>query len=217
MEGVGGKCQELTSQEHPGIVLLCTSIEIWLCSYFRTGSKSSSLPPGPASWWKSASSGQAGEAPVQHHPSSDAALGSDLVCSVAWVLGSMAPAGRQLLCPRWEHSKLWLQPCLAHCISPGCWSTEVFTSFLGVRQYVLWLCLFCIAAVFLGPRGCHLTGTLAPHQASSPSSFPSEHPHTFSSSPYPALSAAFLDPCCPSHPTSLIRALPTPVALVRPS
>ena len=40
----------------------------------------------------------------------------------------------------------------------------------------------------------------------------SEHLHTSSSSPYPASSTAFLDPCCPSHPTSLIRAPPTPVA-----
>lgn len=54
---------------------------------------------------------------------------------------------------------------------------------LGVGQYVFWFSLFCIAAVFQGPPGCHLTGTLALHQASSPSLFPSEHQHASSSPP----------------------------------
>ena len=234
MEGVRGKGQESTNQEHPRIVLLCESAEIWLCSYWRTGPKSSCLPPGPVSWWKPPSSGRAGEAPVQRHPSSNAALGSDLVCSASQFLGSTGPAGRQLRCPQ-TGAQQALASVLLSTLHFSWLLIHSIHLVLGVGQYVFWFSLFCIAGVFLGPRGCHLTGTLALHQASSPSSFPSKHPHASSSPPllpcpWPSWTlAAFLTPlfseplphlwlvCTPHNLRSLICLLHSQDSLPRPA
>lgn len=124
-----------------------------------------SPPPclqGPCLDGKPPSSQRAGEAPVQRHPSSNAALGSDLVCGASQFLGSTGPAGWQLLCPQ-----TGAQQALASALLSTLHFSQLLIHsillVLGVGQYVFWFSLFCIAAVFQGPRGCHLTGTLALH------------------------------------------------------
>ena len=207
MEGVRGKGQESANQEHPRIVLLCESIEF---ACVLIAGQGPSPPPCLQALRLDGSLHPAGGQVKLLSSTIRAVMLPWVPISCAALPGSSAPqdvlAG-SCSAPRWELSTLHFSRLLIH--------RSIHLLFGG--QAVCFLVLFCITAVFLGPRGCHLTGTLTPHQASSPSSFPSKHPHTSSSPPYPASSPAFLDPCCPSHPTSLLRAPPAPVACVRPS
>lgn len=138
MEGVRGKGQESANQEHPRIVLLCESIEF---ACVLIAGQGPSPPPCLQALHLDGSLHPAGGQVKLLSSTIRAVMLPWVPISCAALPGSSAPqdvlAG-SCSAPRWEHSKLWLQPCLAHCISPGCWSTEVFTFFLGVRRYVFW-------------------------------------------------------------------------------
>ena len=79
---------------------------------------------------------------------------------------------------------------------------------LGVGQYVFWFSLFCIAAVS-GSMWMSPNWNAGSDQASSPSSFPSKHPHASSSPPllprpWPFWTlAAFLTPLFSEPPLHL--------------